>query len=341
MHDGTSPRERLKRVIAKQPVDRAPVAFVGGMMNAALVDIMRDTDNPLPEAYDDAAKMAQLAADVSAQTGFENLALPFCMTLEAELLGSSIDRGSLSCEAKVVREVFRSVRDVRLPELTRLPAESRAARVVKAIELTAKRKPDAPIFGSLTGPVSTTASVVEPMVFLKELRKDRENCHRVIEHVVRAIFVLAREMVEGGADYITISDPTATGEILGPRAFEEYALRYLNRLIDGIHGLGAKVLVHICGNVGPVEHLVAQLHGEVISTDAQVNLSRLKRTYPHLVTMGNVSTTMLQFSEPERIVRHTRQLLDDGVDIIAPACGIGTTTPLANVKAMTETVKDN
>lgn len=340
MGESASPKERLLRVLKRQPVDRAPVACPGGMMNAAVIDVMEQTGNTLPEAYADPTKLAALARDVARLTGFENLALPFCMTLEAELLGSRVDPGTIAVEARIAEEAFPSVRDAVLPRLARLPEGSRAARAVEAIALTAARNPEEPVVGSLTGPVSTAASVVDPIMFLKELRKERADSHRVLDGVVEAVGRLAEEMVSAGADVIAISDPTATGEILGPRAFEEFALRYLNELTDRIHRLGVPVIVHICGDIRPVEHLVARLHARAISTDAAVSLPRLKASYPDLVTMGNVSTQTLQFGEPERIASRARQLVDEGVDIIAPACGLSTSTPLVNIRALTDTVRE-
>lgn len=56
--------------------------------------------------------------------------------------------------------------------------------------------------------------------------------------------------------------------------------------------------------------------------------------------MGNVSTQALQDAEPERIVERTRQLVREGVDVIAPACGLSTSTPLRNVRALTDAVRE-
>lgn len=335
-----SPKDRLSRVLRRASVDRPPVACVGGMMNAAIVEVMERTGNRLPEAYDDPVAIAKLAEGVADLTGFENLALPFCMTLEAELLGSSIDRGTLSCEAKVTKEAFASVKEVTLPRLERIPEDSRAARVLEAVERVSSRQADTPVVGSLTGPLSTAGSVVSPMTFLKELRTQREASHRVLDGVISTLFTFAEALVEAGADIVAISDPTATGEILGPRAFEEYALRHLNELIDRIAALGVPVIVHICGDIGPVAHLVAQLHSQALSTDSVVNLAHLKREYPHLVTMGNVSTQTLQNGRPERIAERVHHLIQDGVDIIAPACGLSTSTPLANIRALTDAARE-
>ena len=35
-----TPKERLLKVLRKEPVDRPPVICTGGMMNAAIVEIM-------------------------------------------------------------------------------------------------------------------------------------------------------------------------------------------------------------------------------------------------------------------------------------------------------------
>lgn len=99
--DVFSPRERLMRRFDKKDVDRSPVICPGGMMNSAIVDIMDATGHTLPAAHMDAALMADLAEDVMNYTGFENLGVPFCMTVEAEVLGSKINFGSLECEPKI------------------------------------------------------------------------------------------------------------------------------------------------------------------------------------------------------------------------------------------------
>lgn len=51
--------------------------------------------------------------------------------------------------------------------------------------------------------------------------------------------------------------------------------------------------------------------------------------------MGNLSTYLLEFGEAEKVARQTEKLKLDGIDIIAPACGLSTSTPLINITAMT------
>ena len=335
--DAFSPRERLLRRLDKKDVERSPVICPGGMMNSAIVEIMNTTGHTLPAAHTDAALMADLAEDVMNDTGFENLGVPFCMTVEAEALGSEINFGTLECEPKIQKERYASVADVPVFPAGTMEKASRAVAIADAISILSKRNPDVPTIGSLTGPVSTSASLVDPMPFLKQLRRDRENSHRVLDNVAERLIDYAAMMIETGASAISIADPTATGEILGPKMFEEYAVRYLNRVVDGIHALGVPVIVHICGKMDMVIPQVAQLHADAISVDAFVSLKKIKESIPEVTTMGNLSTITLQFGTPDKVQRMAERLIEDRIDILAPACGLSTSTPLDNIRAFTDT----
>lgn len=336
-----SPKERILRVLNKQKTDRPPVVCPGGMMNAAIVDVMNNTGHTLPEAHHDDKLMAELSYDVYEHTGFENFGIPFCMTVEAEVLGSQINFGTLTCEPKIEKEVFASVSQIQYRDIPQMLKQGRIESVVQAGYHLSKKYPDVPVIGNLTGPISTTASIVDPMSFLKELRKDKENAHRAIDYVTSFLIEYAKLLIDNGADLISIGDPTATGEILGPKMFEEYAVRYLNKLIEGIHSLNAPVIVHICGNMNTVKNLIPQIKSDAISTDAVVNLRLLKEEFPSLTTMGNLSTYLLQFGTPDKVYAQTKRLLNDGIDIISPACGLSTSSSLENIQALTNTVKED
>jgi [methyl-Co(III) methanol-specific corrinoid protein]:coenzyme M methyltransferase len=162
-----------------------------------------------------------------------------------------------------------------------------------------------------------------------------------MDYVTNFLIEYAKALVESGAHVISIADPTATGEILGPKMFHEYAVRYINQLVDALHGTGTRVIVHICGKMDAVKHLIPEMKADVISTDAMVSLRMLKDEYPELITMGNLSTFALQSMAAEGISAQTQRLIRDGIDIIAPACGLSTTTPIENIVSMTTTVKES
>jgi [methyl-Co(III) methanol-specific corrinoid protein]:coenzyme M methyltransferase len=335
-----APRERLTRAFNQLDRDRAPVICPGGMMNAAIVEVMEQTGNTLPAAHHDGALMAALANDVANLTGFENFGLPFCMTIEAEAFGSEIDYGTLKCEPKIAKEIFPSAKTARLDKRGAIVNHKRAAAVISAIDRLAKSQPEIPTIGSITGPMSIAASIVDPMTFLKELRTAKDDAHRVLDYVTEELIAYARLLADNGAAAISIADPTATGEILGPKLFAEYAVPYLNRVIAAINALGKPVIVHICGDMKAVKKPLADLRGEALSVDAMVNLRDLKNEVGIKTTMGNLSTYTLEFGNPEKVAAATEVLLRQNIDILAPACGLSTSTPLANIRAFTDTIKN-
>lgn len=336
-----SPKERILRTFNKQTVDRPPVICPGGMMNSAVVEIMNKGGHKLPEGHHDGKIMTELAKDVHEMTGFENFGIPFCMTVEAEVLGSEINYGTLACEPKIQKEVFASVSDVVFKPLGAMEKNNRVNSILEATHALSKRYSDVPVIGSLTGPVSAAASIVDPISFLKELRKKANDSHKVIDYVSDHIVELAMLMIESGANIISIADPTATGEILGPKLFNEYAVRYLNKVIDAVHAMNIPVIVHICGKMNAVEKYIPNINSDAISTDAFVSLKLLKEQYPSLTTMGNLSTFILESGDEEKVANQTNRLIRDEINIIAPACGLSTSTPVKNIKSMTSVVKES
>jgi [methyl-Co(III) methanol-specific corrinoid protein]:coenzyme M methyltransferase len=313
---------------------------MGGMMNAAITEIAGDCSATLPDAHFHGAKMADLALAVARATGFENLAVPFCMTVEAEALGSVIDPGTLACEPKIVSEAYASAADVPPWDTEKLFTSARLPIVFEAVERLAGAGTDLPVIVSITGPLSTSASLVEPRSFFKELRKNKKEAHRVQRQVTDFLSQYARLAVRKGADVVAVGDPSATGEILGPALFEEFAVPYLRDIVRAVHEEGAPTIVHICGDTERCRDLWPLIESDAVSVDAMINLARLKRSFPQIAAMGNISTFLLEFGPPEKVVRRARKLMDDGVDIIAPACGLSTSTRLAVIRAMTDAVRN-
>jgi [methyl-Co(III) methanol-specific corrinoid protein]:coenzyme M methyltransferase len=338
--DVFSPKERLKKSLHGETTDRPPVICPGGMMNAAIVDVMNKTGNVLPNAHHTGDKMSDLAYDVFENTGFENFGIPFCMTVEAESLGSTIDFGTLECEPKIQKEVFPSVNDVTFLPPDTIGKTKRGDAVIQAIYSLSKKHEEIPVIGSLTGPISTSASIIDPMTFLKQLRRVRETSHKVIDYVTEQLISFAKHMANNGATVISIADPTATGEILGPKFFDDYAVFYLNKITDAIHEMKIPVIVHICGDVKMVKPQLKKLHCDVLSVDALIDLKILKNELENIRTMGNLSTYLLQFNNSESVYKNTKNLLSKNIDIIAPACGLSTSTPLNNITAFTSAVKE-
>ncbi|HBF37215.1 MAG TPA: methylcobamide--CoM methyltransferase [Firmicutes bacterium] len=333
-----SAKKRFLAVMNNEKPDRPPVICPGGMMNAAIVEAIQNSGTSLPEAHRDPKLMAQLARAVQLGTGFENFGIPFCMTVEAEVLGSQIDFGSLTCEPKIAQEKYGSSAEIDPADIVTLLGKGRIGVVAEAARILAKEYPSIPILGSLTGPMSLAASIINPLIFLKDLRKNPALAHGVLDYVTKLLIGFSEILAESGVTAISIADPTATGEILGPAMFKEYEVPHLQKLIAEIHRLGLPVILHICGDLSAVKPLLGEIGADVISVDAVMSLKKLKEEFPILKTMGNLSTFLLDSGPAARIQQQTGRLMQEEVDIIAPACGLSTSTPLENIRAFTAVV---
>ena len=330
-----TPKERLKAIFEGQKVDRPACICPGGMMNMITADLMDQIQVFLPEAHHDARQMAELAKAVYEQGCFENYGVPFCMTVEAEEMGAKVDMGTKVYEPHVIEYVMDSVSDYE--KLTPVDVTKGRAKVVTdAIRILKEETSGVPIVGNLTGPVSTASSVMEPVNFYKELRKKNQEAHAYMEFITDQLIAFGRAQIEAGADVIAISDPSGTGEILGPKFFKEFAVTYLNKLLDGLKKEKVGTIVHICGQMHSVYKEINEVHSDVLSFDSVVPMKEARANLKDRVLMGNVSTYAIEFGDPDRVKMLTTSCRRGGSDIISPACVLGMKSPLTNVQAILE-----
>lgn len=330
-----SPKERLNKVFNREKVDRPPCICPGGMMNMVTTELIEEVGIQFSQAHNNSQMMADLATAVYEKGCFENYGVPFCMTIEAESFGAKVDMGSNIYEPHVVEYAIDSVREwSKIPEISH--SEGRAKVVIDAIKLLKSKDSPVPIIGNLTGPISTATSIMEPSIFYKELRKSNKEAHEFVNFVTDQLIVFAKKQIEAGADIIAISDPSGTGEILGPKLFEEFAVKYINKIVDSVKKENIRTIVHICGQMRKVYPGVNKIESDVLSFDSIVSLRDARKNLAARLLMGNVSTYALEFGEAGKIAELTEKCVKDGSDIISPACGLGMTSPLKNVKAMAE-----
>lgn len=82
------------------------------------------------------------------------------------------------------------------------------------------------------------------------------------------------------------------------------------------------------------------IHSDVLSFDSCVAMSDARRNLGGRVLMGNVSTYTLEFGKPEKVRTLAAKCWRDGSAIISPACGLGTKSPLVNIRAIREGIAE-
>lgn len=306
-------------------------------MNMAVTEVMRTVGEEWPRAHVDAGSMARLVLGMADLGGIENLGTPFCMTIEAEAMGAGVDLGTAETEPRVTSYVIDDL--AAIDSVQRFDAQGcRALIAAEATRMLVAARPDLPTIASLTGPISLATSLIEPLVFYRAMRKDRQAAHSLLELSADAAIALGDLLIDAGADTACIADPSGTGELIGARAFEEFVLPHLNRIVDHFSERGVPSIVHICGDITALNGVLPDVAAPCISIDSNVSLETLRALAPAHLTMGNVSTYLLEYGRPETLRNVAESRMSSGIDIVAPACGIGPRTPLANIRAIAEAV---
>lgn len=331
-------KERLKKVFNKEVVDRPPCICPGGMMNMITTQLMDKSNIFWPNAHLNGEKMASLAIANYENGCFENYGVPFCMTIEAEALGAKVTLGTKEYEPHVTEYAIESVSEYKKLKPMNFN-EGREKVVLDAIKILKEKNENVPIVGNITGPISTASSLMEPVDFYKELRKKNKEAHEFMNFVTEEIIKFARAQIDAGADVIAISDPSGSGEILGPKDFEQFVVKYINQIIDALQEEKIGTIVHICGQMRSVYKQVNMIKSDALSFDSVVSMKSARENLPDRILMGNVSTYALEFGTPEKISSLTNKCIEDGSNIISPACGLGTKSPLENIQAILATLK--
>lgn len=330
-------RELVLAALRGERTPRPPVICGGGMMSFAVLDAMQASGAAWPEAHRAPEQMARLALDTQRLTCFDCAAVPFCMTVEAEALGAQVDFGDREVQPRVVAEPMSTVDDLGALRDGESPGRRQVA--LAAIRTLRALAPGIAIVGGVVGPLSLAAQVLEASALLRATRRAPQSLHALVSRCAEVAESFAREQVAAGADVITISDPTATGEVVGGRGFAQFAEPYLRRVVAAVHSAGAAVIAHVCGRPQSILPSLAALGAECISVDETAPLPAVRAALDGVRLMGNIGAGLLQDGPVGAISANCRGVLKHGVDILAPGCGVIAATPTEHLRAMVEVSK--
>ena len=160
---------------------------------------------------------------------------------------------------------------------------------------------------------------------------------------------LYRRLIKEGIEIIILGDDYAgkKGTFISPKAFEEYLLPGISRVVKEIKKLGAYCIIHTCGNIWEIIDRLVQTGIDglgPLQPDAGMDLNLVKEKYGNaLCVIGNVSVDHLCRFSPEEIIEETKNLLfkvsDKGGHILSSSNSITSTVKPQNFLVMMETVE--
>jgi uroporphyrinogen-III decarboxylase len=163
-------------------------------------------------------------------------ALPEGFTAEAQALGAVVTKTSSGFET--ARYLYTN------PDmLAAIPNISEQESIRKILSLIEKSRKKVLI--KTSGPYSVLASLVEPSLFYRWLRKNPVEIHNALKKITAGLSAYITEAFARGALILSLADPFANPDVLGEKHYREFAAPYLLDLLRAAREKSQGV-IHLC-----------------------------------------------------------------------------------------------
>lgn len=211
-------------------------------------------------------------------------------------------------------------------------------RVLAAALFRERAGDDKLIEGWVEGPCAEGADLRGINALMVDFYDDPVFVHDLFAFNVEMGIAFAKAQVEAGADIIGVGDAAAS--LVGPHIYEEFVFPHEKRLVDGIHALGSRVRLHICGNTSSILHGMGRLGCEIVDLDYPASLSAARQAMgPRQVLLGNMNpVAVLKNGTVDEVAACIADCHRDAGDpyIAGAGCEIPRGTPPENVHALRE-----
>ncbi len=311
-------------------VDRIPVGCVN---QTATVEQMEQLGVTFPDAHHDSKKMARLASGARTILGFDVVRVPFCQTIEAEILGCKLLwGGKVDSIPSIQSHAYQLADSITAPH--QVSEKGRIPVIVEAIKLLKEEFGEmVAICGAVVGPFSVAGHLVGIDNLMIESFISPERLHPFLEAAVTVAAASASAQVDAGADFICIEDMSASCDLISPDIYGKVVYPFQVKLIKQIN---VPTVLHICGNVTQIIEKMAETGADGLSIEMKTDLNFAKSAVGDKVSLvGTVEPVdVLLQGTPEAVLSRSKQALEAGVDFLAPGCSIPPRASLQNLKAM-------
>ena len=328
--------QRVMNRLQGKPVDRIP--------NLSIV--MMFAAKELGVSYSDCCRDYLLLADAAflchARYGIDMVCAISDSLREAEGFGTEV----VFPEEGVPYAAQMRLRDIADIDTLRVIDPSLGRRMsdtVEAVRLMQQRAGnDVPVVGWVEGALAECCDLMDMQQVFINLLDEPEVMHGLLDICTQQSILFAKAQFEAGAHIMGIGDSAAS--LVGPSLYEEFVLPYQKRMISAIHEMGIPVKLHICGNIGPVMHLVAQTGADMVDCDFMVDMERAADILPAgTCVCGNFNPVEVMYQgTPEMVkaeVRRCKALGSRNNNFIAPGCEVPKDTPPENMLALLAALK--
>lgn len=194
------------------------------------------------------------------------------------------------------------------------------------------------IEGWVEGPCAEGSDLRGINTMMMDFYDDPAFVHDLFAFNVEMALAFAKAQVDAGADIIGLGDAAAS--LVGPQIYEEFVYPYEKKLVDGIHAMGSRVRLHICGNTTSILEGMGRLGCEIVDLDSMVSVATARAAMgDKQVILGNMDpVSVIKNGEPDSITKaiaacHAQA---NGAYIVGAGCEIPRGTALENIRSLCE-----
>ncbi len=210
---------------------------------------------------------------------------------------------------------------------------------IQAVALLKERAgKDKIVEGWIEGPIAEAADLRGINTVMMDFFDDPAFVRDLFAFVVEMELRFAREQVRAGADVIGVGDAAAS--LVGPKIYQEFVWPYEKQLVEGIHGLGAKVRLHICGNTRRSLTEMGKLACDIVDLDSLAPISEARQQMgPGQVLLGNLNpVAVLRNGDPAFVTSAIAECHRQAGPrfVVGAGCEVPRDTPVENLRALCE-----
>jgi len=214
---------------------------------------------------------------------------------------------------------------------------------VQGVALLKKRMgQDKLVEGWVEGPCAEAADLRGINTLMMDFGDDPVFVNDLMEFVVDMELRFARVQVEAGADIIGMGDAAAS--LVGPRIYEKVVWPFEKRMVDGLHAMGTKVRLHICGNTRKLLGGMGRLGCEIVDLDLAPLAEGRAQMGEKQVLLGNIHPVHVLRNGTEANVTEAIAACHAEAGekfIVGAGCEVPRGTPVENMRAMTRYARDH
>jgi uroporphyrinogen decarboxylase len=287
----------------------------------------------------DGALMYATLAEAITRFGLEADGTVSDLTIEPEACGCQVALYDDNTP-HVTDHPFTARTDLSSLEVPEPLMQPRMRAMINAVSLLSKRFALPTVTGG-SGPFTLAAELLGASEAAMFTITEKDFMHRLLRYCTEVSRRYLLALKAAGADVILIGEPTAS--ILSPASYREFSAGYTAELIGSV---GCPTILHICGDATHLLQPMCETGAQGLSLDSAVDLPQAALTVDkNVVLIGNLDTvSVLLEATPEVVREKTAELLESMRPfpnyVVSSGCDLSYATPVENIVAMLETVRE-